>query len=53
MEYIQFEDSGKMIRMADSLETNAVTGFLSVSGTIPKSFIQAEKCLENLKKNYK
>ena len=39
--------------MADSLETNAVTGFLSVSGTIPKSFIQAEKCLENLKKNYK
>lgn len=53
MEHNYFENSGKLIRIADSLETNATTGFLSVSGVVPKSVITAEIGLENIKKHYK
>lgn len=53
MESIIFKDGGKILRLADSLETNAVMGWLSASGTLQKSVITAEQCLKNVKKHYK
>lgn len=53
MEAITFEDSGKLLRLADSLETNAVMGWLSASGTVAKSVMTAENALQNIKKHYK
>jgi len=50
---ITFEDSGKLIRVGDCLETNTVMSWLSASGTLSKSVISAEDFLQNLKKNYK
>ena len=48
---IEFEDSGKILRITDTLEGGAIMGWLSASGTIPKSFISVEKALQNLKKS--
>ena len=53
MESITFEDSGKLLRLADSLETTEVFVWLSVSGTILKSTLTAEQAILNLKKHYK
>jgi len=53
MDKITFKDSGKLIRLADSLETNAVVGWLSASGTVSKSIITAEKAFQNVRKHYK
>ena len=53
MESISFEDSGKLLREGDSLETGPVMGWLSASGTIKKSIITAKQCLENLRQHYK
>ena len=53
MELLRFEDSRKLLRLADSLETNAIMGWLSASGTVSKNQITALECLENIKKNYK
>jgi len=53
MEKITFEDSGKIFRLGDSLETDGDTATISASGTISKSVITAEECLSNLRKNYK
>ncbi|ORX75312.1 hypothetical protein BCR32DRAFT_329861 [Anaeromyces robustus] len=53
MEKITFEDSGKILRLADSLETTETAVWLSVSATVPTSVITAEKALKNLKKHYK
>ena len=53
MELITFEDSGKLLRLADSLETNAIMGWLSASGTVPKNKISFDECINNIKKNYK
>ena len=50
---ISFEDSGKVLRILDTLESGSVSGWLSASGTIPKSIITAEKALKNLQKHYK
>jgi len=53
MESITFEDSGKLLRLADSLETTEVIVWLSVSGTVSKSALTAEQALQNLKTHYK
>ena len=53
MEIISFEDNGKLIRLADSIEACGANQWLSASGTIPKSQFTPEQCLNNLKKNYK
>ena len=50
---ICFEDSGKTIRLADSIETSGIIQWLSASGTIPKTKFTAVQCFNNLKKNYK
>lgn len=50
---ITFEDSGKTLRLSDSIENCGLIQWLSASGTIPKSKFTAEKCYENLKNSYK
>ena len=52
MESIIFEDSGKIIRVGDCLETNTIRSWLSASGTLPKSIISSEEALKNLKNKY-
>lgn len=54
MEIISFKNSGNLLRLADSLETNAVMGWLSASGTIiAPSSLTIDDALQNIKKNYK
>ena len=50
---ISFEDSGKTIRLADSIEGCGVVQWLSASGTVLKSKFTAQQCFDNLKKHYK
>ena len=50
---LTFEDSGKILTIADTLEGGAANGWLSASGTVLKSTITVEDCLKNLKKHYK
>lgn len=50
---ITFDDSGKTIRLADSIERCGVIQWLSASGTITKTQFTAKQCFNNLKKNYK
>ncbi len=52
MEKITFEDSGKIIRVGDCLETNTIRSWLSASGTLPKSIITSEEALKNLRNKY-
>ena len=52
MEKITFEDSGKIIRVGDCLETNTIRSWLSASGTLPKSIITSEEALKNLRIKY-
>ena len=53
METITFEDSGKLLRVGDCLETNTVKCWLSASGTLSKTIITSEDFLKHLKDHYK
>ena len=50
---VSFEDSGKTIRLSDSIERCGVVQWLSASGTVPKSKFTAKQCYDNLKSHYK
>ena len=52
MENISFEDSGKLLRILDSIENNPLAAWISVSGTVPKTTITPKTALENLRKKY-
>ena len=43
MEKITFEDSGKIIRVGDCLETNTIRSWLSASGTLPNQLLHQKK----------
>jgi len=53
METITFDDSGKIFRLGDSLETDGDTATISASGITSNSVITSEEGLNNLRKNYK
>ena len=49
---IKFEDSGKLLRILDSIEYSPLAAWINVSGTVPKTTITPESALENLHKKY-
>ncbi len=53
MDKISFKNSGKLISLADSIETCGVVQLFLASGTVSISEFTAENCFNNLKKNYK
>jgi len=53
MEEINFEDSGKLLRILDSTENNPLAAWINVSGTVPKATITPEVAIENLRQKYK
>jgi len=52
MQKINFEDSGKLLRILDSCESGPLAAWINVSGTISKSLITPENAFKNLYKNY-
>lgn len=52
MEKISFEDSGKLLRILDSIENAPLAAWINVSGTIPRNIITPETALENISKKY-
>ena len=52
MENISFEDSGKLLRILDSIENGPLAAWISVSGTVPKSTITPKNALENIRQKY-
>ena len=53
MEKVSFEDSGKLLRILDSVEDSPLAAWINVSGTVPKSTITPEAAFENIHKKYK
>ena len=53
MEEVNFEDSGKLLRILDSIENNPLAAWTSVSGNVPKSTITPKEAYENIQKHYK
>ena len=53
MEEINFEDSGKLLRILDSIENSPLAAWISVSGTVPKSSITPKEAYSNIQKHYK
>lgn len=53
MEEVNFEDSGKLLRILDAIENSPLVGWISVSGTVPKSTITPKEAYENIQKHYK
>lgn len=52
MEKVSFEDSGKVLRILDSVENNPLAAWINVSGTVPKSVITPTQAIENLRQHY-
>ena len=53
MEKIFFNDSGKLLRILDSIENGPLAAWINVSGTVPKNIITPDIALENIRKKYK
>ena len=53
MEKVSFEDSGKVLRILDSIENIPLAAWINVSGTIPKSIITPEEAYKNISNQYK
>jgi len=53
MEKVSFEDSGKLLRILDSVENSPLAAWINVSGTVPKSTITPESAFENIHQKYK
>jgi len=53
MEKVSFEDSGKVLRILDSIENIPLAAWINVSGTIPKSIITPEEAYKNIANQYK
>ena len=53
MEKVTFEDSGKLLRILDSIENGPLAAWINVSGTVPKSKITPEIAFENIRQKYK
>ena len=53
MEKIYFDDSGKLLRILDSIENGPLAAWVNVSGTVPKKIITPDIALENIRKKYK
>ena len=53
MEKISFEDSGKLLRILDTIENAPLAAWINVSGTVPNSNINPEAAFKNISKNYK
>ena len=53
MENISFKDSGKLLRILDSIEKSPLAAWINVSGTIPNSIITPEEAFKNISQNYK
>ena len=49
MEKVSFEDSGKLLRILDTVENGPLAAWINVSGTVPNSNIKPEVAFKNIK----